>query len=325
MHIPDGFLDTKTAIATTVLSGTTVAVALRRLHRNLQPSHIPLLGLASSFIFVAQMLNFPIIGGTSGHMIGAVLAAVLLGPDAAILCLTAVLLIQAFIFADGGIASLGANILNMGGVAVLGGYPVYRVICKLLPGSGGKIAATVFASWFSIVLASIFCAGELAWSGTSAWAVVFPAMTNIHMIIGIGEGLITGLVIAAIYKTKPVLLETSLISGPLKLKSTPVLYTIIFIIALLLFVTPFVSRWPDGLKSVASAVGFDARAISVTNTGSLLPGYTIPGVKDAPTATILAGFVGIIVVFISAFIIGRILLPKSKRQTVQGSGNFHAP
>jgi cobalt/nickel transport system permease protein len=317
MHIPDGFLDTKTAIATTILSGSTIAVALRRLHRNLQPSHIPLLGLASSFIFVAQMLNFPIIGGTSGHLIGAVLAAVLLGPDAAILCMTAVLVIQAFIFADGGIASLGANILNMGIVAVLGGYTIYWLVYRIFSTPAGKIAAIIFASWFSIVLASIFCAGELAWSGTSHWSVVFPAMANIHILIGIGEGLITGLVITAIYKIKPVLLEASLIDNQRNIKHSPVLYVIIFLIAFFLIVTPFASTWPDGLESVASALGFDSRAVSSHNNVAFLPDYLIPGIKDAPTATVLAGLVGIFVVFISAYILGRILLPKSNRQPIR--------
>lgn len=317
MHIPDGFLDTKTAIATTLLSGTAVAVALRRLQKNLKPSHVPLLGLSASFIFVSQMLNFPVIGGTSGHLIGAVLASVLLGPDAAILCMTAVLLIQTFIFADGGVAALGANILNMGVVAVLGGYPVYRILYRILPTPRGKIVASVFSAWLSIVLASVFCAGELAWSGTSGWAVVFPTMTNIHMLIGIGEGLITGIIIAAIYKTKPELLETSLISSSPNFRQSTILYTVIFSVALLLLVTPFVSDWPDGLETVAATLGFDARGIATNSAGALLPDYTIPGVKNASIATIVAGLVGAVIAFGSAVIIGRILIPKSKKQTVQ--------
>ena len=135
------------------------------------PRRVPLLGLAAAFLFAAQMVNFPVAGGTSGHLVGGVLAAALLGPSAAIVVLTTVLIVQCFLFADGGVLALGANIFNMAIVGAAGGYAIYRVVCRALPGTRGQVAAVAFAGWCSTVLASICCAGQLAWSGTVAWPV----------------------------------------------------------------------------------------------------------------------------------------------------------
>src|SRR5512143_477384 len=128
MHIPDGFLDAKTAIATGGLALAGLGVALRQARLSLPPRRVPLLGLSAAFIFAAQMLNFPVAGGTSGHLIGGVLAAVLLGPSAAVLVLTCVLVVQCLMFADGGLLALGANVFNMGLASVVGGYLVYRLL-----------------------------------------------------------------------------------------------------------------------------------------------------------------------------------------------------
>ncbi|MRR10692.1 cobalamin biosynthesis protein CbiM, partial [bacterium] len=125
MHLPDGFLDAKTAALATGAAAVGVGLALRRARTSLEPRQTPLLGLASAFIFAAQMLNFPVAGGTSGHLMGGVLAAVLLGPAAAILVMTCVLVVQALVFADGGLTALGANVFNIGILSVCGGYAVY--------------------------------------------------------------------------------------------------------------------------------------------------------------------------------------------------------
>lgn len=137
MHIPDGFLDAKTAIATGMFSITGLGAALRRAERHVQPRKIPLIGLAAAFIFVAQMLNFPVASGTSGHLLGATLAAVLLGPSAAIIVMSSVLIVQALIFADGGILALGANIFNMAIVAPLCGYGIYKILRTFFRASKG--------------------------------------------------------------------------------------------------------------------------------------------------------------------------------------------
>ena len=211
MHIPDGFLDAKTTIATAVFSVTGLGTALRHARQHLQSREIPLIGLTAAFIFVAQMLNFPIAGGTSGHLIGATLAMVLLGPSVAIIVMSSVLIIQAAIFADGGLLALGANIFNMAIVAPVSGYVVYKTMRVLLRDTRGQLISASVASWCATVIASVFCAGELAWSGTAAWNIVYPAMVGIHAVIGVGEGLITMLVLSAIAKTRPELLtDTSI-------------------------------------------------------------------------------------------------------------------
>src|SRR5437763_9509310 len=126
MHIPDGFLDAKTALCAAAVSSLGVGVALRRARLHLPPRRVPLMGLAAAFVFAAQMLNFPVAGGTSGHLVGGVLTAVLLGPSAAVLVMTCVLIVQCLMFADGGLMALGANVFNMAIVSVCGGYAVFR-------------------------------------------------------------------------------------------------------------------------------------------------------------------------------------------------------
>jgi cobalt/nickel transport system permease protein len=200
MHIPDGFLDPKTAITTSILSFSGLSWALRTMNHHDVQRKIPLIGLAAAFVFVAQMINFPVASGTSGHLLGATLIAVLLGPCSAVIVMASVLIVQCLLFADGGVLALGANIFNMAIVAPVSGYGLYKLIRPFLRGERGQITAVAFTSWCSVVLTSIFCAGELAWSGTVSWNTAFPAMAGIHMVIGLGEAMITALVISAIVK-----------------------------------------------------------------------------------------------------------------------------
>ncbi|MFI5379449.1 MAG: energy-coupling factor ABC transporter permease [Tepidisphaerales bacterium] len=206
MHIPDGFLDAKTAIATGAMALAGLGVALRQARLSLPPRRVPLLGLSAAFVFAAQMLNFPVAGGTSGHLIGAVLTAALLGPSAAVIVLSAVLIVQCFMFADGGITALGANVFNMAVIGGVAGWAVYFAVSRLASGLFGRVLAATFAAWCSTVLAAIACAGELAVSHTVAWRAAFPAMAGVHVLIGVGEGVITALVLAAIGKARPDLL-----------------------------------------------------------------------------------------------------------------------
>jgi cobalt/nickel transport system permease protein len=199
MHIPDGFVSNEIAVATFVVSAGAVTLALRQAKRTLEERQVPLLGVTAAFIFAAQMLNFPVAGGTSGHFLGAVLAAVLLGPLPAILIMALVLLIQCLVFADGGITALGANIFNMGMVGAGGGYLIFRALQLALPKNrAGFMAAAGIASWISIELAASACALELAFSGTAPLDKVLPAMTLVHALIGIGEALITTAVLGVV-------------------------------------------------------------------------------------------------------------------------------
>ena len=208
MHIPDGFLNTATVATTCVVSVGGIANAVRIVNQNLKERQVPLMGILAAFIFAAQMLNFPIAGGTSGHVIGAALAAILLGPWAAALIMSCVLIAQCLIFQDGGLLAMGANIFNMGIVASFSGYYIYRLVIALLgDGRRGRLAGSFAGAWGSVFLASIFCAIELAVSGASPIVVVLPAMAGIHALIGIGEGLITAAVLSVVLATRADLLQ----------------------------------------------------------------------------------------------------------------------
>ena len=208
MHIPDGFLNVATVATTCVISAGGVGNAVRVANQKLGEKHVPLMGILAAFIFAAQMLNFPIAGGTSGHLIGAALAAILLGPWASVLIMSCVLIAQCLIFQDGGLLALGANIFNMGIVASFSGYYLYRLATSFLGGDRrGKLIGGFVAAWGSVFLASIVCAIELAVSGASPLGVVLPAMAGLHALIGIGEGLITGAVLSLVLVTRPDLIQ----------------------------------------------------------------------------------------------------------------------
>jgi cobalt/nickel transport system permease protein len=189
MHIPDGFLSTPVWATMDAVAAGTVAVAVRRVNERLDPAEVPLMGVTGAFIFAAQMVNFPVAGGTSGHLLGALLASVLLGPWAAILVMTTIFLVQCLLFQDGGLMALGANLFNMGILGAGLGYLAYRGLRSLL---GGREAPALFAAaWLSVMAGAAAAAFELAASGTVAGPPVFRAMLGVHALIGVGEGLIT--------------------------------------------------------------------------------------------------------------------------------------
>ena len=207
MHIPDGFLNAATLAGTGVISAGGIANAVRLVGTKIGEKQIPLMGIMAAFVFAAQMLNFPVAGGTSGHLMGAALCAILLGPWSAVIIMTLVLTAQALIFQDGGLLALGANIFNMGIVGGLGSYFIYRV----LSGIAGhnrflNLANGFITAWLSVVLAAAACAFELALSGTAPLRLVLPAMTAVHALIGIGEGLVTLAVLGLIKVSRPDLL-----------------------------------------------------------------------------------------------------------------------
>jgi len=189
LHIPDGFLSMGLSVVCWILAIVGVGLALRRSGKELRERQVPLMGVLAAFIFAAQMLNFTVAGGTSGHLIGGVLAAVLLGPWAGILTMTTVVAIQALLFQDGGLLVMGANILNMGIISTLVGYGVYRGVMALAKGQRwGLFIGGFAAAWLSVVISAVACAIQLAFSGTSPLGVALPAMGGVHVLIGIGEG-----------------------------------------------------------------------------------------------------------------------------------------
>lgn len=185
-----------------VVSAGAVGYAVKKTTERLSERQVPLMGVMAAFIFAAQMLNFPVIGGTSGHLLGGVLAAVLLGPWPAVLVMSAVFIVQALFFQDGGLLALGANIFNMGILGVVLGYYVYFGIRKLFGGDKGILIGTFIASWLVVVLAASATAIELAVSGTSPLRVVLPAMAGVHVVIGLGEAIITTAVVAFVLQVR---------------------------------------------------------------------------------------------------------------------------
>jgi len=312
MHIPDGFLDAKTVIATGVFSIAGLGTALQHAKQHLQSREIPLVGLTAAFIFVAQMLNFPVAGGTSGHLIGATLAMVLLGPSVAIIVMSSVLIIQAAIFADGGLLALGANIFNMAIVAPVSGYVVYKTMRVLLRDTRGQLISASVASWCTTVIASVFCAGELAWSGTATWNIVFPAMAGIHAVIGVGEGLITMLVLSAIVKTRPELLTNTSIQSKRNENKSTLMYGAVIILGLLLLIVPFASHLPDGLDRVAQSLGFESKKIENHGFSTPLKDYKFFGIESNALSTIAAGMSGAGIVFAISFLLAGVLIPRKK-------------
>jgi len=208
MHIPDGFISAPVATAGCVVAAGCIAYAVKATNKKMGEKQIPLMGVLAAFIFAAQMLNFPIAGGTSGHLIGAALAAILLGPWAGVLIMTCVLAVQCLIFQDGGLFALGANVVNMGIIAGFIGYYVHRGGVFLFGGHKRKtLVSGGLAAWLSVVIASVACAFELAISGTVPLGVALPAMAGVHALIGVGEGLITVAVLSLIMATRADLLE----------------------------------------------------------------------------------------------------------------------
>jgi cobalt/nickel transport system permease protein len=318
MHIPDGFLDGKTAVTAAAISAVGLGVALRQVRRELSPRRVPLLGLAAAFLFAAQMVNFPVVGGTSGHLVGGVLVAALLGPSAAVIVLAAVLIVQCFLFADGGVSALGANLLNMGILGAGGGYLVYRLVASRVRGLRGRVTGVAFGGWFSSVLAAIGCAGELAWSHAVAWSVGFPMMASVHMIIGLGEGLIGALAFAAIARTRPELVASQEPASGAGLPGGVLRYGLLVSLGLAIFVAPFACPLPDGLEAVAARLGFDGRATSAL-VQVPAPKYRVPGIHSAVGATALAGALGTLVVLGLAFLLGRTLVRKPAEDAMRTS------
>jgi cobalt/nickel transport system permease protein len=214
MHIPDGFLSHGLNAATFVVSFGACAYGVKKVNRNFGEKEVPLMGVTAAFIFAAQMLNFPIAGGTSGHFLGAVFSSVLLGPWASLIIMTIVLIVQCLGFADGGLSAIGSNIFNMGILGSLGGYSIFFILYNLFQKSRKAFFfAIAVASWLSIVMGASAAAIELAISGTSPFKVTLPAMVGIHAIIGLGEATITTAAVSLILKTRPDLVATYVKKG----------------------------------------------------------------------------------------------------------------
>ncbi|MCT7949484.1 PDGLE domain-containing protein [Ancylothrix sp. C2] len=306
MHIPDGFVSLPVAVATGLVTAGVVSVALNKARDAYGIKQAPLLGLTTAFIFAAQMVNFPVAGGTSGHLLGGTLAAIILGsPWAGTLCIATVLIIQAILFADGGITALGANIFNIGIIGVWTGWILTQVLQRLLGGSKRRLPlAAGIAAAISVVAAAVGCGIQLILSGTAPANLVLPAMSGVHILIGIGEGIITGGVLTYLATARPDLLpgEQSEIKGWL--------IPIVSICLIAGVLSLFASAWPDGLEKVAENLGFLELAENVrVSIPTPFADYSIEG--WGPVGTSITGLVGSAASFGVAFGLAKLTKPNN--------------
>lgn len=304
MHIPDGFLSLVVSIICWVVTALIVGAAISRTNRSLGEKQIPLMGVMAAFIFAAQMINFPVAGGTSGHLLGGALAAIVLGPWAGMLVMTAVIAVQALLFQDGGLLVMGANILNMGLLTAAIGYGLYRSVAG--QSKSVKLAVAGVAAWLSVMAGALLTSIELWLSGTSNLQIVIPAMLGVHALIGLGEALITVSALAFIMQTRPDLLG----AGSESAKGSPTWAYVGGAIALfVVLLSPFASADPDGLERVATDMGFINAGQSAPY--QIIPDYTIPFLGETAISTIVAGVVGVIVVAAIVILVGRGMKAKS--------------
>jgi len=264
-------------------------MAISRTSKSLGEKQVPLMGVMAAFIFAAQMINFPVAGGTSGHLLGGALAAIMLGPWAGMLVMTAVIAVQALLFQDGGLLVMGANILNMGLITAAIGYGLYRGI------SGGsrimKLIVAGVAAWLSVMAGALFTSLQLWLSGTSQLQVVIPAMLFVHALIGLGEAVVTVAALSFVLQARPDLLGENSESAK---GSKGWVIAGITISLIVVSLSPFASADPDGLERVANDLGF-LHAGRVAPF-SIIPDYAVPFLGRTPLSTVIAGVIGLAVV-----------------------------
>lgn len=292
LHIPDGFLSALVSLILWIIAIPIVGYTLRRARQDLGERSMPLMGVLAAGIFAGQMVNFAIAGGTSGHLMGAALATILVGPWAAILIMTSVVSIQALIFQDGGLLALGANIVNMAIIGVAVAYMVYRTGLSLVGNSRRGFLVTGFsAAWLSVFMVALSVAIQLALSGTSPARIAIPTMAGVHALIGIGEGLITAGALAFLLSIRPGMIQTN---GEQPVGGRVVWIAGLLVALLLVLLAPFASRLPDGLEWVAMEDGFLQNARG--SFYQIIPEYQFPGISNEAVATIAAGILGIVMV-----------------------------
>ncbi|HEY42725.1 MAG TPA: cobalamin biosynthesis protein CbiM [Anaerolineae bacterium] len=307
LHIPDGFLSTAVSTVGWLVALIVIGIAIRLTRHQLGERQIPLMGLLAAFIFAAQAINFPVAAGTSGHLLGGTLAAIVMGPWAATLIMTAVIATQGLLFQDGGLLVMGWNILNMGVFTAFTGYAVYVLMRRLMgEGARSRFVAAFVGAWLSVEVGAIATAFELAASGTSPLSLGLPAMASVHALIGLGEAIITTGAIALLRASRPKVLEAGETAPGRKGASFVVVGLMVALVVAIL--SPLASGSPDGLEAVAEREGFLNRALDPLF--ELLPDYSVPFVLNEAVTTILAVVLGTVIVFGVAWAIGRATIRK---------------
>lgn len=328
MHMADALVSTPVALTAAAISVALLGIAGKEIKKNTRPDLIPLMGVAGAFVFAAQMINFSIPGtGSSGHIVGGVLLATLLGPWAGFLTLTSVLIIQCLVFADGGLLALGCNILNMGAMTTLVAYPlVYKPLVSIRKGSRMILPASVAACLIGLELGAVMVTAETELSGVTAlpFTPFLSLMTGIHLAIGICEGVATGLVLLYVFKIRPSLLTPSaetVRSRDITVKSRKILLWSFGVAALVLggIVAFFASSDPDGLEwSISRITGHPELHPDVTGTAASsaerIQDFTavMPDYSNA-----LSGVVGAVIVLAVVWAVSSLLVKRHRAATLK--------
>jgi cobalt/nickel transport system permease protein len=339
MHVPDGFFDAPTSIATGLIAAGAVGVSLQRANRELRETGPALAGLTAAFVFAVQMVNFPVGAGTSGHLLGGALAAALVGPWTAVLVMSTVLLVQGLLFADGGLTALGTNITLMGVITVIVGYFVTRALLQALPKRVGSVVpATTIGALVSVPVAAFAFTGLYAVGG----AVEIPigklatAMVGWHILVGLGEAVITAAVLSAVVATRPDLVyaarhlqkelvlvdadgNTSTVAPDRPIAPKPagrslgVGVAVTFLIAGVMSL--FASAHPDGLEFVGAKLGFESAAKDSAVASSPLDDYGVSGIGNTQVSGALAGIIGVLVTIAVGLAIAKLASIRSAART----------
>tara|TARA_X000000368_G_scaffold390878_1_gene354434 strand:- start:103 stop:1029 length:927 start_codon:yes stop_codon:yes gene_type:complete len=294
MHVPDGFINAQVSIGSGIVSFATLWAYVRNAKNLVADKLIALTGMMSALIFVLQMINFPIAAGTSGHLLGGALAVIVLGPHLGIICISIVVVIQSLLFADGGLSALGINVFNMAIVTSLVGWLVITSWKKLFGEANVSIiSGSIVAGLLSVIFSSIAFVFEYALGGTVAVPLssVLLAMLSTHLLIGLGEGVITALIVSLLLRVRSDLVYVK--TNEHVSNNTSSIYGL-FILILLCFtlITPYASSSPDGLESVAENFGF----LETDGLVLFLNDYGISGLNNSFLSTIISAVLGIVVV-----------------------------
>ncbi len=352
MHIPDAVLDPRVAALTGILGAAGLFYGLKSVEGQRKERTTSLMGMMSAFIFAAQMVNFPVGPGVSGHLLGGVLAAVMLGPWAGAVVIAAVLIVQCFLFGDGGLTALGANFVNMGLIGSVVGYAIYAPIRRWIGGQRGILIAAMIAAWFTVLLAAGACAVELSASGSHRnFFRILSWMALVHAVIGLGEAIITGLAVRFILLTRPDLIEQDPTfalepqvagsGGPPRRWLATILGGLGVALAVVVFLSPLASQLPDGLEFVGQRVGFWVDESPSSSIPVPMPDYPqtppgpgsgpprpsspipvpmpdyqlpLPSLEHVKAATAVAGVVGTLVVFAVSWSLARVF-PRAGRRS----------
>ena len=294
MHVPDGFINAQVSAATGIISLGTLWAYIRNAKNLVADKLIALTGMMSALIFVLQMINFPIAAGTSGHLLGGALAVIVLGPSLGVICISIVVVIQSLLFADGGLSALGVNVLNMAIITSLTGWFTITLWKKLFGESQFTlISGSVIAGLLSVVFSSIAFVLEYAIGGTVSVPLgnVLIAMISTHLLIGLGEGIITALIVSLLLRVRSDLVYVNSKKNKSNTFSTSYGVFIALILSLTL-VTPYASSSPDGLESVASDFGFE----ETDGVVLLLEDYGISSINNNFVSTTLSALLGVLAI-----------------------------